>query len=534
MAITGTWDRHRAGDRGGRTALTRRALLGRAGAAGGALALAAAGVTSARTRDARLSAHPFTLGLASGDPRPDGVVLWTRLAPDPLDATALGDAAVPVRWEVARDEAFRRVVRRGRTSATPELAHSVHVEVDGLRPDTEYFFRFDAGGHTSDPARTITAPGRAQATAAPYRFAFVSCQDYQDGFFTAYRHLAEEDVKLVVHLGDYIYEGAADPEKPRVHEGPEPVTLDAYRARHALYRTDPDLQLAHARLPFVVTFDDHEVDNDWSADVPQDPEKQSPEQWLARRIAAFQAYYEHMPVRRRQLPRGAEIRLFRRVRVGDLATFHVLDTRQYRSPTEPCGYGTGPVCPEVLDPARTMLGDQQERWLTRGLERDRARWQILAQQVPITRLEVGPGPEEELKLDKWDAYPVARDRLLATLERTENAVAITGDLHDNWVADLKRDFTDPASPTIATEFIGTSISSDGDGVEVTEEGAIALAENPHVRFHNALRGYVTCEITPERWTTAFRTIPYVTRPGAPVSTRATFVVDAGRPGAQEA
>jgi alkaline phosphatase D len=526
VAITGTWDRRTA------DSITRRALLGRAGLAGGALALAAAGATSARASVARLADHPFTLGLASGDPRADGVVLWTRLAPDPLDARALGDAKVGVRWELARDEGFHRVVRRGRTTATPELAHSVHVEVEGLRPSTEYFFRFDAGGHTSAVGRTLTAPARAACPGA-YRFAFVSCQDYQDGFFTAYRHLAEEDVQLVVHLGDYIYEGDADPEKPRVHDGPEPVSLDAYRARHALYKTDADLQLAHGRVPFAVTWDDHEVDNDWAGDTPQDPEEQSPEQWLARRAAAFRAFYEHMPVRRRQLPRGAELRLFRRLRVADLATFHVLDTRQYRSRSEPCGYGTGPVCPEVLDPARTMLGERQERWLTRGLERDGARWQVLAQQVPIARLEVAPGPAEELKLDKWDAYPVARARLLQTLERTENAVAITGDLHDSWVADLKRDFTDPASPTVGTEFIGTSISSDGDGVEVTEEGAIALAENPHVRFHNGQRGYVTCDVTPDRWTTTFRVVPFVTRPGAPVGTRATFVVDAGRPGAQE-
>jgi alkaline phosphatase D len=528
VTITGTWDRR---------PITRRTLLGDGVLAGGALALAAAGATSARAvaSPARaLREHPFTLGVASGDPRPDGVVLWSRLAPDPLDPHALDGQAIPVRWELARDEAFRRVVRRGRTTATPELAHALHVEVEGLRPGTEYFFRFDAGGHTSPTGRTLTAPPR-HAPLAAYRFAFVSCNDWQDGFYTAYRHLAEEDVELVLHLGDYIYENAPSTDTPRTHDGTgEPVTLDEYRNRHALYKTDPDLQLVHARLPFAATWDDHEVDNDWGGDTPQDPEQQTPEQWRARRAAAFQAYYEHLPLRRRQLPRGAELRLYRRLRVADLATFHVLDTRQYRSRSEPCGYGTGPVCPEVLDPARTMLGERQERWLSRGLRRDDARWQVLAQQVPLTRIEVAPGPPEELKLDKWDAYPVARARLLETLGAVENPVVITGDLHDNWVADLEADFADPASATVGTEFIGTSISSDGDGVEITEEGAVALRENAHIRFHNAKRGYVTCELTPERWTTTFRTLPYVSRPGAPVATRATFVVEAGRPGAQPA
>jgi alkaline phosphatase D len=240
-----------------------------------------------------------------------------------------------------------------------------------------------------------------------------------------------------------------------------------------------------------------------------------------------------MPLPRSRRPVGASIPLYRSLTFGGLAEFNGLDTRQYRSRTEPCGYGTGEPCEEVFDPSRTMLGEEQERWLFRGLGRSRARWNVLAQQVPLMRLDVAPGEEVALKLDKWDAYPAARDRLFGFLRerRPSNPVAITGDLHDNWVGDLKLDFEVPGSKTVATEFIGTSISSDGDGAERSEEGEIALQENPHVLFHNYRRGYVRCELTPREWRADFRVLPYVTRPGAPVSTRASFVIESGRPGA---
>jgi len=503
-------------------------------AGAGALALAAYGVSDARaTPRPHWSGYPFTLGVASGDPRPDGVVLWTRLTAEPLSLDPVSDRRVPVRWEVARDENFRRTVQRGRAWATPELGHSVHVEPDRLQPDREYFFRFESGGEVSPVGRTRTAPhGRV----GDHRFAFVSCQDWQDGLWTAFRHLAEEDVAVVLHLGDAIYENAPNATAVRQHEGAgEPVTLDEYRRRHAQYRTDPDGQLVHARHPFVSTFDDHEVDNDWRSTFPQDPALQGPAAWEARRIAAFQAFYEHMPLRRESIARGASIRLYRRFTMGDLVEFNVLDTRQYGSRSEPCGYGTGPICPEVLDPARTMLGEEQERWLYRRLDRSRSRWNVIAQQVPVMQIDVGAGPPVDLKLDKWDAYPAARKRLFDEWQRRHvaNPVVLTGDLHDNWVGDVKADFADPASATIGTEFIGTSISSDGDGVPVSEEGAIALAENAHIRFHNSQRGYVTCHVTEDRWRTDFRLVPFVTRPGAPVTTLASFEVKDGTPGAEQ-
>jgi alkaline phosphatase D len=515
-------------------AWSRRAFLAWAG--GGALTAAAAGWSPTRAWGGRpVDGDPFALGVASGDPTPDGVVLWTRLAPKPLDpAGGMPARKVPVSWEIAADERFRRIVRHGTSVATPELAHSVHVEAEGLAPDREYFFRFAAAGELSPVGRTRTAPA---AHARRIDFAFVSCQNYQDGYYTAFRHVAEEDVAFVVHLGDSIYEDGPSDDGPRRHDGTdEPLTLDEYRRRHALYRTDADLQLACGTHPFIVTFDDHEVDNDWGGDVPQDPDEQSPQEWAARRAAAFQAYWEHMPLRRSVAPRGSSIPVYRRLRFGGLLEINVLDTRQFRSRSEPCGYGTGPACPDVFDPARTMLGDAQERWLLDGLGRSRARWNVLANQVPLSQMDFGEGPELDLKLDKWDAYPVARKRLLDFIAtaRPSNPVVITGDLHDSWVCDVKHDFADPASPTIASELIGTSISSDGDGVEVSDEGAIALRENPHIHFHNNRRGYVSCSVTPDRWRADFRALDYVSRPGAPLGTRATFVVQDGRPGAVRA
>jgi alkaline phosphatase D len=475
---------------------------------------------------------PFRLGVASGDPQPDSVVIWTRLVAEPqAPAGGMPDHPVRVDWEVAADEAFSLPVRRGSLEAQPQSAHAVHVEVGRLEPARVYWYRFHAGGEASPVGRTRTAPAPGAAVER-LRFAFASCQKYEVGFYTAYEHMAEEDLDLIVFLGDYIYERAFKATSIRgtglaIGRG-EAVTLEDYRMRYALYKSDPLLQAAHAAFPWIVAFDDHEVENDWGGDVPQSPRSRAA--FLARRAAAFQAYWEHMPLRRSARPRGSDMSLFRRLTFGKLATFHVLDTRQFRSPSWPCGYAIGPLCPEVLDPARTMLGARQERWLLDGLEGSRARWNVLAQQVSMTRLDVG-ADEPQFKLDKWDAYPAARERLFRFLaeRRPSNPVVITGDLHNSWVALLKADFGDPGSATLATEFIGTSISSGGNGAEQSEEGRIALRKNPHVLFHNDLRGYVRCEVSDERWVTDFRAVPYIKRPGAPISTRARFVLEDGDP-----
>ncbi|MGI8332024.1 alkaline phosphatase D family protein [Actinomadura scrupuli] len=483
-------------------------------------------------RLARFPAHPFQLGVASGDPTPDGVVLWTRLAPMPLhpDPAAPGGMApqaVPVRWEVAADERFGEVVRRGETIARPELAHSVHVEVGGLRPGRDYFYRFLTGGDVSAVGRTRTAPERS---VQQVRYAFVSCQMYEHGFFTAYRHLAAEDLDVVLHLGDYIYEYGAAEHPPalggdaRGHGQGPAVDLTGYRLRHALYRLDPDLQAAHAAAPWIVTWDDHDVANNYL-------DRGDPVGFAARRAAAYQAYYEHLPLRASALPRGPQMRLFRRLGYGDLMDLHVLDTRQYRNAPPVPGGATVPG-PERHDPARSILGDVQENWLADGLTRSRARWQIIAQQVFFSPRAFPPA--DQVQLDSWDGYPANRARLLRTLaERRIRPVVLTGDVHSNWAADLKSDFGDPESATVGAELVGTSISSGGNGSDTHTDTEIILAQNPHLRFFDNHRGYVRCTVTPDHLRADFRVVPYVSLPGAPVFTRASFQLDAGRPGLRQ-
>jgi alkaline phosphatase D len=467
------------------------------------------------------------LGVASGDPLPDGVVLWTRLAPDPLVADGgMPARKVPVRYEVATDEGFRHVVRKGNAFATPELAHSVHVEVEGLDPAREYFYRFKTGPEESPVGRTLTAPA-ADADLARLAFAFVSCQNYPAGYFTAYQHIAEEDIALVVHLGDYIYEGDAQGSIGRGHvPAAEIFTLADYRTRYGQYKGDPDLRAAHARHPFVVTWDDHEVDNNYADEVPEDD--QDPGRFLQRRADAYQAYYEHQPLRLSAKPQGPDMRLYRRLTYGRLAEFNVLDTRQYRSDQVPD--------PGRFAPERTMTGAQQESWLFDGLDGSSARWNVLAQQVFFGERDFVAGPETNYSNDAWDGYVAARQRITGHLAEhdTANPIVLTGDVHKNYVSNIERDFIDPESELVGTEFVTTSISTGGDGVDQSAGDRVVLAENPNIKFANRQRGYVRCTVDRGQWRSDFRVVPYVTRQGAPVFTRASFVVEDGVPGAQEA
>ncbi len=508
---------------------SRRDFL-RAGA--GAAALVALGGLPgcSAARRLRTADRPFRLGVASGDPTADGVVLWTRLDPVALEGQAAHLDPVAVRWEVAADAAFRRIVRSGSADARPELGHSVHVELDGLEPGREYFYRFDVGGDASPVGRTKTAP----ATDAPtqrFDFAFVSCQHYEHGYFTALRHLSEEPLDAVVHLGDYIYEGARNPRGVRHHEGAETVDLAGYRARYATYRGDADLQAAHASAPWLGTFDDHEVDNDWAADVPEDD--QSTEAFLLRRAAAFQAFYEFMPLRRSSMPRGPAMAMHRRLAFGDLVEMSLLDTRQYRS-DQPCGRNIAPSCTEHRQLGRTLLGEAQKQWLFDGIGRSEARWNILAQQVLMARFRDIREGAEMWSMDKWDGYPLERDEVLGALADSgvANPVVLTGDIHSSWVTRLLRDFENERSEVVATEFACTSLTSGGDGQPMTSWGEAALRHNAHVDFYDSRRGYVRCSVRPDRMEARYRMVPFVQRPGAPVETLETFVVESGRAGAE--
>lgn len=485
-----------------------------------------------RWRRPQFSNDPFSLGIASGEPTPDGVVLWTRLAPDPLAGGGLPSEEIEVTWRIATDDRLGHVVQQGRALARPALAHALHVEVDGLQPDREYWYQFHVGNEVSAIGRTRTLPPRDQPD-AHMQFAFASCQHYEQGYYTALEHLSREDVRFVIHLGDYIYEGPRNASAVRQHAGEETVTLLDYRNRYAQYKSDLSLQAAHAAFPWIVTWDDHEVDNNYAGAMSENLDPI--DAFLVRRAQAYQAYYEHMPLRPSALPVGPAARLYRTVPFGSLAEFFVLDTRQYRT-DQPCGDRMKSPCPGVLDPAGTLLGAEQETWLQDALDRSTARWNVLAQQVMMAAVDRAPGPEELYSMDQWSGYEVARNRLLDFLNDRSiaNPIVLTGDIHSNWVNDLKRDFKDPDSSTIATEFVGTSLSSGGDGMAVSPRVQPMLEENPFVRFFNGQRGYVRCDVTAQSWRSDYRVVEYVTRPNAPISTVASFVVQNGRPGAEQA
>ncbi len=405
-----------------------------------------------------------------------------------------------------------------------------------MRSDRWYFYRFRAGSAISPIGRTRTAPALV-ASPARLRFVFASCQAWNDGFYTAYEHIAAEALDLVVHLGDYIYEDAVSGHRTgRVvesHLRPEARDLSGYRLRYALSKAEAPLQRAHALFPWLVTMDDHEVDDNWAGGTSGlDFDIDIIPPLFRRRTAAFQAMYEHQPLRIAQLPTGPAMRLHRRYRYGDLAEITMLDTREYRSKQASLN---GTLTTDRARRSRTdrsILGGAQRDWLIEGLRRSHARWQIIGNQVVMAQTDHDPGPATVVSTDAWDGYTADRDTILgeATDHGTRNLVVITGDRHENYAADLRRDHTDPESPVVGSEFTGTSVTSGGDGVDTYGHGRRLLAANPDLKFFNAQRGYVRVEVDSRLWRNDFRIVPYVQRPGAPVHTRATYVVEDQVPG----
>ncbi|QOV89188.1 alkaline phosphatase D family protein [Humisphaera borealis] len=512
--------------------ITRRLFLGCA-ASMAALPLLAR-QSDASEAVTTFASNPFTLGVASGDPDPSSLVLWTRLAPSPLEPDGgMPPKMVEVSWELAEDDAFKKIVRKGTTIATPQLGHSVHVEPRGLSPDRWYWYRFRAADAVSPVGRTRTMP---QATASPekLKFAFASCQHYETGLFTAYEQMARDDLDLVFHLGDYIYEGAATKGKVRAHIGREIETLGEYRVRHSLYRSDPLLHGMHATCPWFVTWDDHEFDNNCAGHISEQKHV-DPVDFLVRRAAAYQAYYEMMPLRAACLPNGPNMRLYRRSSFGRLADFAVLDTRQYRT-DQPNDDKKSDIVGGALDPYGTLLGTRQRDWLQASLLQSTSTWNVLAQQVMMGMVDRTAGDEKLYSMDQWPGYAWERGAMLQFLHdrRVPNPVVLTGDIHVNFVNDLRVDDRKPELPVVATEFVGTSISSGGNGFEKPKGLAEIHAENACVKYHNAERGYVRCTLTPKEWRSDFVVVPDVTKPGGNILTRASFVVEAGQPGAKPA
>jgi alkaline phosphatase D len=526
-------------------AISRRQLLAGAVAVTGVAALPS--VLSAAPAGAHPSGPgPFQLGVASGDPLADSVILWTRLLRDPFDARSMSRASVLVRWEVAHDERFRQPARSGFTLARPDLAHSVHVDVRGLEPARDYFYRFTALGERSVVGRTRTAPAK-WTSPDRLRFGIVNCQDFQNGYWPAYSGLAQEDLDVVFHLGDYIYEYDPHSAFPdRQHVAPQTPgldqlsTLDDYRSRHAQYKSDPALQAAHGAFPWVVTWDDHETENNYATLIDEIDDtgarRQTAEQFAVQRANAYQAYYEHMPIRADLRPGSPDLRIFRRFDFGRLARFNVLDTRQYRS-DQPGGFpgdfgltgaGTG-------NTDGTLTGADQEAWLDRGLTTSPAQWNVIAQQVMMSRtLFPNPAlvPPSVANLDQWDGYVPQRTRLLNLLSdaQVSNPVVLAGDIHSTWVSELKLDFDQPESRSVAVEFVAPSISSDFPAAFDAPIKAANPILNPHVRYFDGLRhGYLRCEVDNERWRTDVRVVDSIAVREAPTYTQAAFAVESGTP-----
>jgi alkaline phosphatase D len=544
--------------------LSRRRFL-HTGLTAGAIALAtssgAADLALAQAMDASVPAGvafdpaPFTLGVASGDPLPDSVILWTRLAPSPLTGGGMGEAPVEVDWVIATDPRLRRVVARGTAVATSDFGHSVHVDVQGLDPATVYFYAFRAMGARSRIGRTRTAP--APGSTDEVVFAYVSCQNFPANRYAAYREVSRVLPDFVLHLGDYIYEGGGpDMSDARSHVGPEPFDTATYRNRHALYRGDRELKQAHALVPFVVTWDDHEVDNNWRSLAPEndtDRGNENAEAFALRRLAAFQAYYEHMPIRNPAgLPTAEEYRIYRSLRFGDVLDLTIIDTRQYGD-DQPVS--ELPAAGDTQDPNRTILGEAQRTWLLDQLDGRTAAWQGIGNQVQVHAINVAGIPSEVgdplaalvngagvplstevgLNGDSWDGYKADRGRFLGHIADNDipDVVVLTGDIHSHWVADLKVDFNNPLSPTVATEFVGTSISSNGLPEGSNEAVRVALAAtNPHIRFFEGeMRGVAFCHVDTERWRTTYRVVLDPTDRNSDLATLAAFEVVRGQAGA---
>lgn len=516
----------------------RRQLLRMAAAAAGAAGLAGLAVAQPRW-----PADPFSLGVASGAPTPDGVVLWTRLLPARGELPDGGRTALPVRWEVAHDPAFQRIAQSGESLALPQLGHSVHAEPSGLEPDRWYFYRFTAGDAVSPVGRTRTLPA-PDGEPQRLRVAYASCQRWEHGYYAAWRHMRAESLDFVAFLGDYIYEY---PNASAALRGFPSIgwvrTLPDYRERYALHRGDPHLQAMHAACPWLVTWDDHEVQNDYAGIHAGDSRPlgmNAVADFAARRAAGYQAWYEHMPVRAADFARAirgattpADLRIHTRYRFGRLADVLLLDDRQYRDPQvcPPPGRTAGAMNPALCeawaDPARTLLGAGQEAWLDRELSQAAGTWTVLGQQTLFGRRDLQPGPGELLFNDGWDGYPAARQRLLEGLQRhrVANPVFLGGDVHEHWVGHVKADYARPDSDTLGVEFCGTSITSRPGA---PERVAQRLAENPHFVYANgAHRGYGVVEFTPQRLEATLRGLDHVDSVDAPMATLARFSVEAG-------
>ncbi len=479
---------------------------------------------------------PFQLGVASGDPDADSVVLWTRLISNVETPTSNLVVAV----DVAHDAAFDDLAYSGLVDAPAAYANSVHAIPEGLESNSWYHYRFRAGEHVSATGRTRTLPARG-SNPPPLRFGFSSCQNWESGAYSAHRHLADLDLDLFVWLGDYIYEygpgnnGDVSSAGGRVHDSPEVTTLDGYRQRYGLYKSDPSLQAHHLARPWIVTWDDHEVDNNHAANTTEDG--QDTDAFALRRNAGYQAWWEHMPVRMDPPVRGEDFVIYRSIEWGDLVHLHMLDGRQFRTPQPTDGdpvalpgvgnLGVRQLSNDARNPAQSMLGTTQRQWLERQVSTSSAQWNVLGNQVYMHGLNAFPGPVPAINTDTWDGYFGERQNMLDTIGGADaNLVVLSGDFHSSSAADIRSDPFDLSGPIMATEFMAPAISST---FPETLRGLapLVLAVNPQVRHFSPENGFMTSEVTPESWTTRLHTIDDVTNEDSNVAITATFTVESG-------
>ena len=478
--------------------------------------------------------NPFALGVASGRPRASSVVLWTRLLFSEADR-AVGTEALRVKVELFADAALKHRVQKTEVMTDETRGHSVHAHLQKLQPSTHYWYRFTQGDAFSAVGHTCTAPA-LNAEVQKLSIALASCQHYEQGQFMAHTEIAQQKLDFVLFMGDYIYESSNPQYALRKHLGDEPKTLAQYRERYEQYKRDPHLQAAHAAHPWVLMWDDHEVVNDYAND--QDRNYTDPQQFLLRRAAAYQAYFEHQPVLLSpDTQNPANMQLYDQLSWGKLADLWTLDCRQYRSAQacrDPVRGGGRMVmqCDELNDPARTMLGATQERWLTDSLSQSKRQWQLVAQATQISPTNVPAPVGRSYWSDAWDGYPEARKRLLQTVvdAKLNNVVTLGGDVHCNVAANLRLEPNNPLSPIVASEFVTTSITSRGLG---DKPAAVIRESNADLlHYRSDERGYSLITVTPKEVRCDFRTTKFPAGTEAGLKTQASYVVKSGKAGPQ--
>jgi len=514
--------------------MKRRQLLSLAAASAALI-----GLPTTSWGGAKWSTDPFSLGVASGSPTSDSMVLWTRLGRAALEQAGQSHTPVDVTWQLALDPQFTRIVQSGQLKVRPELGHSLHVEVTGLSPAREYFYRFLSGQASSPTGRTRTFPA-PHSPAARLRLAYASCQRWGDGFYSAYRDMREQNLDVVMFLGDYIYEYPPSATRDvRPTTGAWVLTLDEYRDRYALYKSDPHLKAMHAQCPWIVTWDDHEVQNDY-AELHAGFSGAPVQDFAARRRDAYQAFYENMPVRYTDFAQllnrqSDQVQVFGSAKFGQLATLYNLDNRQYRH-RQACTPGDRPGggrinpqhCELLGQEYRTLLGEQQEGWLKRQFERSQTQWNLIGQQSLIGPRNMSAGMSRVWN-DGWGGYPAARQRLIDVMRTThlKNPVVLGGDVHQNWVGHILADYARPDSQAVAVEFCGTSISSRNRATNTEIEKI--LQHSPYFVFANAqYRGYGVVDVQQHSITTSLRAVKNIRDPASEVFTLSRFSVDAGR------